>query len=472
MKTKPEPIPGTYVVSFNETGEALVEGPGVTRYSRVQTLVDDIGISLAFGTLLPPHFADLLDVTAAVYVADRLCSRRPRGQKRSALDELWQRRMTIRVPLRDPHAWLGARRTKLESLLSFLTDDLWTLEPTEEQPQLRLSELQASLFQDSPTGDVTAALLSGGLDSLAGLVAELSTYPRRTVIAFSARTNARIGVYQRRQVKRLVSLFGPRIRHVPVHIKLEDRAPGAYDHEDPSQRTRGFVFQIFGAITAAMAGVDVLHVYENGIGALNLPYSAAQLGSQATRATHPLTVTLVSDLLTDVLGRPFRVLLPHQFDTKTEMCSVFASDQTAALAQLAISCDNFPQRVAGRPQCGICPSCLLSRQSLFSAGLRAADPSDRFCNDIYSLHGSTAISRCYHFRVMSGQAAALSVACDTVDPWAALVRQFPILLEVADSHLARTGREPSKDIISLYRRYCTEWNGFWNEIAEPTVVTV
>jgi hypothetical protein len=357
-------------------------------------------------------------------------------------------------------------------LLSFLTDDLWTLEPTEEQPHLRLSELQASLFQDSPTGDVSAALLSGGLDSLAGLLAELSNYPMRTVIAFSARTNGRIGVYQRRQVKSLVSLFGPRIRHVPVHIKLEDRAPGAYDHEDPSQRTRGFVFQIFGAVTAAVAGVDVLHVYENGIGALNLPYSATQLGSQATRATNPLTVALVSDLLTDVIGRPFRVLLPHQFDTKTEMCSVFANQRTAALAQLAISCDNFPQRVAGRPQCGICPSCLLSRQSLFSAGLRAADPSARFCHDIYSLNGSTSISRTYHFRVMSGQAAALAIACDTADPWDALVRRFPILSEVADNHLTRTGLDPSENIISLYRRYCTEWNGFWNEVAQPAVVAV
>ena len=292
------------------------------------------------------------------------------------------------------------------------------------------------------------------------------------MIAFSARTNGRIGKYQRKQIHALRTLFGPRIVHVPVYIKLKDRQRGAYDHEDPSQRTRGFVFQIFGAVTAAVAGVDALHVYENGVGSLNLPYSSTQLGSQATRATNPLTLSLASDLLADVIGRPFRVMLPHQFETKAEMCSVFHDARTKSLIQLAISCDNFPQRVSGRPQCGVCPSCLLSRQSLFSAGLRSADPSDRFYHDIYSMGGADSIDRTYHFRVMSSQVASIAIACDAADPWRALVRRYPILLDVAESHASRTGYDSSDDIVSLYRRYCAEWSDFWAAISPPAFAAV
>jgi hypothetical protein len=251
---------------------------------------------------------------------------------------------------------------------------------------------------------------------------------------------------------------------VPVHIKFEKRSRGAYDHEDPSQRTRGFVFQVFGAVTAATAGLDVLHVYENGIGALNLPYSAAQLGSQATRATSPLTLALVSDLVTDVIGRRFRVLLPHQFETKAQMCSVFKDAQLSSLIQLAISCDNFPQRVADTPQCGVCPSCLLSRQSLFSAGLRTADPSSRFRHDIYSLSGAGSTRHSFPFRVMSSQAACIDIACGTEDPWTSLVHLYPMLLQVEADHMRRTGQSQQHRLVALYRRYCVEWLSFWNEV--------
>jgi len=454
------PTPAQYTVKFDETGSVLVEGPGVERRSQIHTFFNDLGISLAFGALLPPHLADLLDITVAVYVADRLCPRRPRGAPRAHLDELWQRRLTVRLPLRGAAEWSPARRTKLEALLGFLTDDEWTFKFTNERRELRSSETQASFLPDVPKGDVSAALLSGGLDSLAGVVNELVKHPERTIIAFSARTNHRIGIYQRKQVRRLTELFGQRLRHVPVELRIEDREPHAYDREDPSQRTRGFVFQIFGAVTAVVAGSRVLHVYENGIGAINLPYSLAQLGAQATRATHPITVGLVSDLLSDVIGEPFRVTLPHQFTTKAEMCAVLHQTDIRSLIELTISCDKFPQRVAGRPQCGICPSCLLTRQSLLAAGLRLPEESGRFRHDIYTISGPGAVARMYDYRVMSAQAGALVIACASGDPWAALVRRYPILFDVAADHIARTRQDLRPDVVALYARYSVEWQQF------------
>lgn len=467
-----EPKPGEYVVTFSEAGRATVRGSGVTWQTDVSMSVEDQGISLAFGTTLPPLLADLLDIAVAAYVADRLCARRARSAPRRSADELWQRRMTIRLPLRDTSVWSAERCRRVEELLGFLTDDAWTLQFTPERPKQRLSEMQGSLFQDFPTGEVTSGLLSGGLDSLAGLTAELAGSPDRTVVAFSAQTNRRIGAYQRDQVQALTSRFGTRVKHIQVVIRLKDRKRGAYDREEPSQRIRGFVFQLFGAVTAAIAGLDSLHVYENGVGALNLPYSASQLGAQATRATNPITVRMASALVSEVVGAPFHVRLPHQFATKAEMCSVFTEPRLRNLIPLTISCDNFPQRFAGKPQCGICPSCLFSRQSLFSAGLRAADPSERFRHDIYCMDAETWAERSYHLRVMTMHAAALATAVKTRDPWPTLVYWYPILLEIAQ-HLD-TGRTPNSSdaLLSLLSRYSQEWLAFWSAMRHPSTASV
>lgn len=465
-----DPKPGEYVVTFSEAGLATVRGSGVTRKTDVSMAVEDQGIALAFGTTLPPLLADLLDIAVAAYVADRLCVRRPRSARGPIADELWQRRLTIRVPLRDPSVWSAERCRRIEALLGFLTDDAWTLEFTPERPKGRLSETQGSLLQDFPAGEATSGLLSGGLDSLAGLTTELVSFPGRTVVAFSAQTNRRIGTYQRRQVEALTARFGARLRHIQVMIRLKDRKRGEYDHEEPSQRTRGFVFQLFGAVTAAVAGIDRLHVYENGVGALNLPYSASQLGAQATRATNPITVSMASALVSEVVGAPFRIHLPHQLATKAEMCDVFSDPQLRDLIRLTISCDNFPQRFPKTPQCGVCPSCLFSRQSLFSAGLRSSDPSDRFRHDVYSMNAEAWEKRSYHLRVMTMQAATIAASFKAPDPWSALVYRYPILLDIARDLGTDQASNPSGDLLALLCRYTQEWLSFWSALRHPSVV--
>jgi|SRR5579863_579301 len=463
--------PGEYTVTFTSSGQATVRGPGITRQTEVRMLVEDQGISLAFGTTLPPHLADLLDIAVAAYVADRLCVRRPRSARGLQSDQLWQRRITLRLPLRNPGFWSSERCHRVAMLLGFITDDTWTLEFTQGRPRHRLSETQGSLFPDVPVGDVTSCLLSGGLDSMAGLTAELVGHPSRTIVAFSARTNRRIGAYQRDQVQALTSRFGARLRHIPATIRLKDRVRGAYDREEPSQRTRGFVFQIFGAVTAALGGIDSLHVYENGVGALNLPYSASQLGAQATRATNPLTIALASDLVSGVISQPFRVCLPHRFDTKAEMVSVFRDAGLRDLIQLTISCDNFPQRFPRTPQCGLCPSCLLSRQSLYSAGLRDADPSFRFRHNVYDMEDEHWTEHSYHLRVMTMQAATLNVDMQTPAPWATLIYRYPLLHGVAEEIPAPDVTPDLRDnTMALLKRYSNEWLAFWTTVRPRTKV--
>jgi hypothetical protein len=60
---------------------------------------------------------------------------------------------------------------------------------------------------------------------------------------------------------------------------------------ESTQRTRGLLFLAMGAAVASAIGNERFHVYETGIGALNVPTSAAQIASQASirRADSPLS---------------------------------------------------------------------------------------------------------------------------------------------------------------------------------------
>lgn len=453
--------PAAYSIVCTDLGEVRVVADGSASTLKSHTFVDDLPIATAFGDVVPRDCADLVDVAIAVYAADRLCRRHPRNAPCS--EPLWQRRMHLEVPVREPERWNhGGLGDALSDLLNFLTDDDWALKFVARRPTAaRFSEAQPGFFADPPSMPATAALFSGGLDSLAGLVTRLATNPMETVVVFSGRTNKRIGAPQRILLEALARAFPQRVRSIAVRFGFDRRARGAYDREENSQRTRGFVFQAFGAVTARMAGLDGLAVYENGVGAINLPYTGAQLGSQATRATHPVTVRLMSALLTQVFETPFSVELPYAFATKGELCDGLRSAGLGHLARHTVSCDGYPQRAKRAPQCGVCPSCLLRRQSLHHAGLLDDDPACLYMHDIYNAAATDAHERRFSLRAMDGQVHHLRQALAAAPPWDALVTRYPELEEAADALAGpNAGAAVREALLSLYGRYCTEWSAF------------
>jgi hypothetical protein len=460
--------PAFYKVVCTDQGEVRVVADGAAATLTSRTYVNDLAIAEAFGDVVPPECADLVDMAIAVYVSDRLCRRHPRGATRS--EPLWQRQMSVEVPVREPERWrhegLGEA---LSELLRYLTDDVWefTFVPR-RAAAARPSESQRGLFLEPPPPPASAALFSGGLDSLAGLVARLSGNSRETVVLFCGRTNKRIGAPQRALLEALTEAFPQRVRPVAVGFGLNGRRRGAFDHEETSQRTRGFVFQAFGAVTARMAGLRGLDVYENGVGAINLPYTDAQLGSQATRATHPVTLRLMSALLSRVFGAPFTVALPYAFKTKGELCNALRDAGLARLATRSVSCDGYPQRSRRADQCGVCPSCLLRRQSLHHAGLLADDPSSLYMHDVFDASASDAYERRFSLRAMGGQVHHLRRALASPRPWERMAARYPELEEAADAMAGPDGGVAVREsLVALYRRYCEEWGAFAEAAARP-----
>jgi hypothetical protein len=141
-------------------------------------------------------------------------------------------------------------------------------------------------------------LWSGGLDSLAGLYNRLSGEPSARYILLGTGSNTILHSTQQQVAVRLRSRFPGRIRLVQIPIRLDESTAL---RKEPRQRSRGFVFMLLGAACAYLAGKTTLSVYENGIGAINLPFRASEVGLDHTRSSHPLSLLYMSNLVTELL---------------------------------------------------------------------------------------------------------------------------------------------------------------------------
>jgi len=101
---------------------------------------------------------------------------------------------------------------------------------------------------------------------------------------------------------------------VPLRYRVSMRASSV----ESSQRSRGLLFLAVGIATAWTLGQDRLVVFENGIGAINLPYLRSQFGSQTTRSMHPRTLSLAAQLAQTVSRQPFRIDMPALALTKAQ----------------------------------------------------------------------------------------------------------------------------------------------------------
>ncbi len=459
MTSRPSAILASYRFVFDGDGRVRFAPEGDPLGPEQRYDVEDQAIARAFGLRLSPALADLVDLGLAVYVADRLARRRPAHA--DLYHPHWTRRIKVRLPLRDPVRWSAPDlRGKLVELLWFLTEDLWEFDFVPRTSRLRPSETMVPLLSVALQTPVTVALFSGGLDSFAGACSELLTQSSGTFVLVSSRTNSRVGAAQALLSHELRRKTPREVLPVVVGFGLKGRN-GQYDEDEWTQRSRGFIYTILGAVATQLAGATELLVYEPGIGAINLPYTEAQLGAQSTRATDPRTLLGIARLVTLATGSALVIRSPFLFATKAELVESVVRLGLGHLAKNAISCDGVPLRVKGHTHCGLCTSCILRRQALDAAGLGHLDrQSGIYLHDVWA--GGIRFEKLQHFRAMDYQADQLIWAVSQPEPWRELSRMYPQLIEIADTLASPS--QPASDVegqlVSLYRRYCDEWSRF------------
>ena len=242
-----------------------------------------------------------------------------------------------------------------------------------------------------------------------------------------------------------------------IRLQIVQRGTGQLGwHADKRSRARVAAFAILGSAYALLEQQTALAVYENGPGALNLPFRASEVGLDHSRGVHPLSLAWISQLVSSIAGKQFVVHNPFIGWTKAEMCRVLDRMNLSAVAGITQSCDRSPRSKI--PQCGTCSSCILRRQALLASGI--PDTSD------YLVHKGTDQQRKKylaesHLPYMMSQARNLRQLLDSERAWDDLMYKHPTLLGDIPMRLPASVRRSRSDftseLVEVLRRYAHEW---------------
>jgi len=290
---------------------------------------------------------------------------------------------------------------------------------------------------------------SGGLDSAGGLASRLCRDDGLSRATVTACHQSGLRKIVRGQLDAFQQITGRKTPGLFVRASLIN-APRMSEQE-LTQRCRGLLFMSLAGIVATQLGAHTVEIYENGIGAFNLPPMAGMaLCGRSTRGCHPRFLRMMSELVSEVAGRPIQFILPFQNLTKAELVSEMTGNpRFEEIARSTVSCVHFPRR-ASKKQCGVCPGCLGRRQALKIA--RIDDPGSAYEHDIFS--GSSALDR-----IPSEKLSYLKVTLLDVHKLQSLLEAGPpirISSHIYGTSIAKVG-EPIESWLKLLSRHRDEW---------------
>ncbi len=322
-----------------------------------------------------PVALDLLRLGGAVFCIDKIARRKDAA-------DFWTRDLELTLPVSDPALWRAASEL-VDGTLSFLSGDRWSVSFSAVADE-REAEEREEQGTGTPIAADAVSLFSGGLDSLAGAIELLDA--GETLLLVGHHDSALTDHTQRELFKGISAAFPDRALQRRLLLR-----PGARDARQArplpagegeiTTRTRSMLFLSAGvALADALGSGTPLYVPENGFIGLNVPLTAARVGSLSTRTTHPLFMHRIVELLIALdLDHPLQN--PFRLATKGEALERSPRrDLLDRLALASISCSH-PEAArwhSGRQgNCGYCYPCMIRRASLHRIGLDDAAEYDR-----------------------------------------------------------------------------------------------
>ena len=289
--------------------------------------------------IIDPIAWDFLSISLSVIAADSIL-------QRSASPDGWTRKIHLTIAVNDINLWKN-QQNSIQSILNFLTTDIWkiTFEKDGEPPPANTDSIAGK--------EKAVALLSGGLDSLIGII-DLVNQGKK-VLAVSQIVRGE----KEKQIEFFKKTGGSR------HFQFTNSQKNRVGQTENSQRARSLLFIAYGILSACSLSryrdgnnVD-LYICENGFISINPPLTSARIGSLSTRTTHPIYFSYLNLLLNN-LGIRVNLRNPYQMKTKGEML-VNCRDQNlvSSLAHQSTSCGTYLRH--GYKHCGRCIPCLIRR---------------------------------------------------------------------------------------------------------------
>jgi 7-cyano-7-deazaguanine synthase in queuosine biosynthesis len=434
-----------YIYIFDDITEervsVIVQGPSLSNSIEETIIVRDRTLLQRQSKQLSSVTADLLDIAIAVHIADRILFHKQENIPCKLL----------RVPLRNPEIFHSSEvMDKLTHCLHWFTEDIWLFEFSRRKKLGRVAEQQLSFDLVQPT---EVALWSGGLDALAGLYNRLSEQSASQYsLVSSTNGNRYIHGVQRKVYQEINNLYN-NITLTQISLRVCKKQRSIKRNFVP--RTRGFVFMLFGIVMADIEGQNRFYIYENGIGAINLPFRESSMAYHQSRAVHPISIYHMSNLASEIFKKKFIITNPFIFYTKAEIIEKLVNQESTELVAQTISCDRrYRYQIT---QCGRCSSCLLRRQALGVHNLY----TEKYAIPIKRQQGRPLKkSDGDYFRAMLYQVNRLSRILNSKHPWVDLSAEFPELSTIARWRSQNESTSliyEQEQLIRLYSKYVEEW---------------
>ncbi|MDN5301095.1 MAG: hypothetical protein PWQ60_609 [Thermoanaerobacteraceae bacterium] len=323
---------------------------------------------------LPERIVDLLEIASYVFSADRAVDR---GERDSLYNESWTRIFEFHIPVRDLAFWEQDNvKTALSNALVFMSGDrkynFYFYQMNQENQPNESNYTQLSLFTKdflpiSDASNTEIILFSGGLDSLAGALDFLHTFPEKKLCLVSHQANKKVTHTQDVLVELLMKKFPNRINHYKYECHLRK-----FSSLEETQRTRMFLYASIAFSICNYYDKHSFNVYENGITSINLPKQGDIMNARASRTTHPKTIGLMQAFL-QCFDNTFTIKNPFIMKTKKDIVNIFKETDELNMIENAVSCSTTRNKPGGASHCGCCSQCIDRRFAMFSAELEAYD---------------------------------------------------------------------------------------------------
>ena len=326
---------------------------------------------------LPDRALDLLELAAFVYCADRMNFR---GPKDAVEYHAWARSFHFVVKVRDHDFWARSEVSAcLSQALEFMTGDRayrFSFQPGHSTPRTGLFDDEE--FEIGDSGELTVALFSGGLDSLAGALNRLENSNDRVCLVSHQSQPGTIKT-QQRLASALKDLYPGRTFHYRFRCHLKGMRA-----VEESQRSRAFLYTSIAFAIAQAFGQDGFTVYENGITGMNFPRRSDLTSARASRTTHPRTICHLNELFSLLFEGSTRIHLPFLWKTKTDVLSLLKESPHSSLIPSAVSCSKTFQNLGQATHCGGCSQCVDRRFAAYASKMDDIDDSGVYATDIIS----------------------------------------------------------------------------------------